>query len=321
MIPLDNARSTASTVLSSNVFLVRDSRRLASVASVHRRGLALHFEVLLFSHRGLTGCAYARTSFDKVGYLLAPLRSKKTNLFTSVSATMSLSEGLLLSACTARSNHNLSLGFTLYPIGIKIGRLESLPPFERSSAIRAATPPPAMTIGRIKGRLSPMQISWKVWAAGGALLLLSGLGTATYVYGGEPKRKGVNRDPQRLLPPFAKKLNKLFRAMRARGFKPMLWEGRRAAQRAAELAKKGTGITLSMHTLGAAGDIVDGSTDNPWKASPGFWTALGQEAAKLGLTWGGKWTKRDFPHIQALAVSDQGRFRRMSVGERTAFIA
>lgn len=166
-----------------------------------------------------------------------------------------------------------------------------------------------------------MAIPWKAVALGAALLVLGGGGTAVYVYGGPPRRKGVDRDPARLLKPFANKLNTLFRRMRARGFQPMLWEGRRSAERAETLAKRGTGIKLSMHVLGAAVDIVDGSTSNPWKASPGFWTALGQEARKLGLTWGGDWAKGDFPHVQALAVNQQTAFRRMTPGQRASFVA
>ncbi len=168
-----------------------------------------------------------------------------------------------------------------------------------------------------------MAIPWKLVAIGGAaLLVLGGEGAAAaYVYGGPSKRKGVDRDPAKLLKPFARKLNTLFRRMRARGFQPMFWEGRRSAERAETLAKKGTGIKLSMHVLGAAADIVDGSTGNPWKASPGFWTALGQEARKLGLTWGGDWAKGDFPHVQALAVNQQTAFRRMTPGQRERFVA
>ncbi len=166
-----------------------------------------------------------------------------------------------------------------------------------------------------------MVTPWKAVAIGGAALLLLGGGGAAYVYGGDPRRKGVDRDPQNLLKPFAKKLNVLFRRMRARGFQPMLWEGRRSVERAAQLAKQGTGTKRSMHALGAAADIVDGSTGNPWKASLGFWTALGQETRKLGLTWGGDWAKRDFPHVQALAVNQQAAFRRMTPGQRASFVA
>lgn len=160
-----------------------------------------------------------------------------------------------------------------------------------------------------------MEIPWKALTIGGVGLLLLGSGAA-FVYGGAPKKKGVDRDPKKLLPPFGKKLNILFNAMRARGFKPMLWEGRRSLQRATEL-----GFSKSLHPLGIAVDIVDGSTTNPWKAKPGFWKALGEESAKLGLTWGGDWKKRDMPHVQAIAVRDQAAFRRMTLADRLSFVA
>ena len=160
-----------------------------------------------------------------------------------------------------------------------------------------------------------MRIPWKALTIGGVGLLLLGSGAA-YVYGGPPKKQGVDRDPAKLLKPFAKKLNILFSAMRARGYQPMLWEGRRDTQRAADL-----GYAKSLHILGAAADIVDRSSSNPWNAKPGFWDALGEESAKLGLTWGGDWKKRDLPHVQAIAVRDQSAFRRMTPTDRVSFIA
>ena len=159
-----------------------------------------------------------------------------------------------------------------------------------------------------------MAIPWKAVAIGGVGLLL--LGGGAYAYGGAPKKQGVDRDPKKLLKPFAKKLNILFSAMRARGYQPVLWEGRRSTQRAAEL-----GYAKSLHTLGAAADIVDGSSSNPWKAKAGFWAALGEESAKLGLTWGGDWVKRDLPHVQAIAVNKQAAFRRMTPADRASLIA
>ncbi len=172
-----------------------------------------------------------------------------------------------------------------------------------------------------------MAQSWKLGlAVGVGALLFLGVGTAAaraprslYVYGGDPRRSDVDRDPQKLLPGFADKLNRLFIRMRARGFQPYLWEGYRSPQRAAELAAKGTGIRFSMHTLGAAGDIVDANA--LWGASPAFWRALCQEADRLGLTWGGAWISSDRPHVQALTVSDQVAFRAMTPTQQAQFVA
>jgi hypothetical protein len=157
-------------------------------------------------------------------------------------------------------------------------------------------------------------------AAGAAALLLGG-GAATYAvytYGGLPIRLGVDRDPKKLLPGFAKKIETLMQRMRARGFEPELWEGRRSASRAKALSVVGTGVADSMHIYGAAVDIVD--KNKLWNASPAFWAALGEEAERLGLTWGGRWTKVDKPHVQAIAVSKQNAFRAMTDAQRAAAV-
>ena len=69
-------------------------------------------------------------------------------------------------------------------------------------------------------------------------------------------------------------------------------------------------------------DIVDGSRwpGDPWKASPGFWDALGQESKKLGLVWGGYWRMRDYPHVQGVPVSVQNRFRAMAPSQRAGYV-
>jgi peptidoglycan L-alanyl-D-glutamate endopeptidase CwlK len=144
-------------------------------------------------------------------------------------------------------------------------------------------------------------------------------GGAAYSFGGAPLRKGIDRDPHNLLPGFAVKVEALFQRLRARGYKPLLWEGLRTPARAAELERRGTGSARSIHCLGAAVDIVD--EQRKWGASADFWQAIGQEAAALGLTWGGLWRKRDLPHVQAISVAEQAAFRLMSEGERAERVA
>lgn len=139
-----------------------------------------------------------------------------------------------------------------------------------------------------------------------------------FTFGGPPIRKGIDRDPAKLLPPFAAKVERLFGAMRERGHEAILWEGYRSAERAQQLSDRGSGIKLSMHVLGAAVDIIH--AEDYWQASDDFWDALGDESEELGLTWGGRWKRRDLPHVQAVAVKDQERFRRMTEQERIAFL-
>lgn len=114
---------------------------------------------------------------------------------------------------------------------------------------------------------------------------------------GRKDTNGISRDPSLLLPAFADKIELLFAAMTKRGFDPCLWEGYRTPARAKQLATKGTGIIKSLHSYGAAVDIVSCSTK--W-SDPQFFKALGFEAEKLGLTWGGRFSKVDSTHVQAV---------------------
>jgi len=148
------------------------------------------------------------------------------------------------------------------------------------------------------------------WIIGGAgvvaLLLLGGQGTrepASYSYGGVQLKPGIDRDPRNLDPAFASKLELVFQRMRARGFDPILWEGFRTEARAQELKKAGVGIYPSLHQYGLAADIVDRRLR--WNAPRAFYDAIGYEADRLGLTWGGHWPKGDKPHVQGVTVADQ----------------
>lgn len=148
------------------------------------------------------------------------------------------------------------------------------------------------------------------------LVIVSG-GSTSYSYGGEPLREGIDRDPKNLLPGFAKKLEGVFRRMRAAGYDPMLWEGYRTPERALEMERRGVGIADSIHSYGGAADIID--TNSYWNASGGFWDALGRAAKAEGLTWGGDFGDR--PHVQAITVAEQNLFRAASDAERRAMVA
>ncbi len=172
-------------------------------------------------------------------------------------------------------------------------------------------------------KTSPKTLLW----AGAAVLVLGILTTAGKAQAavmrpfggrrydwGEPPRKDrrtgtdVNRDPSKLLPSFAAKIDLLIRRMRAEGYDPMFWEGYRSPERAAALERIGSGIRNSIHIYGAAADIVD--RKKLW-SNPAFFAALGRNAKAIGLTWGGDWKRGDKPHVQGLAVSAQSAFRAL----------
>lgn len=152
---------------------------------------------------------------------------------------------------------------------------------------------------------------WLLAAAVGVVALLFVAGRR-YSYGGGFIGKGIygrDTDPQKLLPTFAGQLETLFRRLRDKGWDPVLWEAYRSPERVALTVKTGTGVTNSLHPYGAAADIR--RLSNPNAPGAAFWAALGAEAEALGLTWGGRFSKDDPAHVQAITVAEQKRFQSL----------
>ncbi len=109
------------------------------------------------------------------------------------------------------------------------------------------------------------------------------------------KRISKPHDLDGLVPSFKGRVLLLISALERRGFEPVVVQGRRTVQQAKANTAKGTGIVQSMHRWGCAADFADRETR--WD-DPKFFVALGEEALKLGLWWGGEWRKPDRPHVQ-----------------------
>ncbi len=120
-----------------------------------------------------------------------------------------------------------------------------------------------------------------------------------------------------LLPSFRVRVEELVKRLTLQGFDPIVLETYRSPERAAQLAKGGTGVALSMHCYGAACDIVSRSRlyDHPL-----FYRALGRTAKSLGMTWGGDWKRVDSVHCQAVSVAQQAVFRGLKPEDRDAFV-
>ncbi len=159
--------------------------------------------------------------------------------------------------------------------------------------------------------------------AGFALYLLArGKGEAVQQGGSSSSR--VDSSLDKLVPSFRAKVLELLARMRARGLRPLVFETYRTPARAAELAKKGTGVALSQHSLGLAVDIIDAA--KKWDAPPAFWNALHEEALALGL---GRIKRRDakgnlvwdYPHVQAMPGAYDAQMRALaSTEKREAFL-
>ena len=156
-----------------------------------------------------------------------------------------------------------------------------------------------------------------IWGLGGVALLVLLADAGQSIVGGADKGV-VSRDPKLLLPAFRTKLELLFRRMEARGFDPMMHEGWRSPQRAAELARQKKGIVDSLHIYGAAADIISKKT--AW-SNPAFFKALGQEAEAIGLTWGGRFADVDSTHVQAVPGRLENTFRALAASARNDYVA
>ena len=98
-----------------------------------------------------------------------------------------------------------------------------------------------------------------------------------------------------------------------RGFQPIIFFGWRSVAVQLEIYKKHhTKVKFSFHNSqkkdgtpnAYAADIIDKRW--AWSkaaAKHGFWKALGDEAKKKGLYWGGDWKKPDWAHVQLVPNS------------------
>jgi len=137
---------------------------------------------------------------------------------------------------------------------------------------------------------------------------------------------------EELDPEFRSKLEALISKLEAKGYKPRINETKRSAARQAWLYASGrtrpgsivTWVEESNHEDGDAADVIDGRPHpdragqvvgwGSWEAEQGadatagdrqassmaaeFFKAYGAEAEALGLTWGGRWSEPDLPHVE-----------------------
>jgi peptidoglycan L-alanyl-D-glutamate endopeptidase CwlK len=123
-----------------------------------------------------------------------------------------------------------------------------------------------------------------------------------------PGLEKLDRDWGRMDGEFVQQVLKLRSRMEARGYPLALVEGYRSAERQDQLAGMDTHVTnarggQSKHQYGFAADLAPVragriviSERDPWAMSA--YQAMGEEAEALGLVWGGRWTFRDYGHVE-----------------------
>lgn len=123
-----------------------------------------------------------------------------------------------------------------------------------------------------------------------------------------PALETADRDWNKLDPRFTQTVLRMLTRLNERGYPFALLEGYRSPERQEKLADLGTHVTnarafQSKHQFGLAVDVApvnDGrliiSERDPWAMQA--YVALGEEAEKAGLTWGGRWSFKDYGHVE-----------------------
>lgn len=124
----------------------------------------------------------------------------------------------------------------------------------------------------------------------------------------DPGLQTADRDWNKLDAGFRQALLHLIERAQQRGVELVLLEGYRSPERQTHLASLGSNVTRagafqSKHQFGTAADLAplrDGQLmlheTDAWVSDA--YRVLGEEAERLGLTWGGRWTLRDLGHVE-----------------------
>jgi peptidoglycan hydrolase-like protein with peptidoglycan-binding domain len=142
-------------------------------------------------------------------------------------------------------------------------------------------------------------------------------------WGGDSARWPQEKKIQSLNPLLRPKVRNILDTLKKQGYQPKVFYGWRSVAVQLEIVKAGNStVKFSFHNAqksdgtpnAYAADIVDSRYGWAKAAeTAGFWKALGAEAKKQGLVWGGDWKKfTDVAHVQLVPNSQLGPVKRES---------
>lgn len=140
---------------------------------------------------------------------------------------------------------------------------------------------------------------------------------------GDPAQWPQEKKLQSMTPQLAIKVRNVVSALSKRGFQPKVFYGWRSVQVQARLYAEGKSkVKFSFHNAqkpdgtpnAYAADIIDQRFAwTPQADTSGFWKALGEEAKRQGLVWGGDWASfRDWAHVQLVDNGELSRVKKES---------
>ncbi len=142
-------------------------------------------------------------------------------------------------------------------------------------------------------------------------------------WSGDSSQWSQEKKLQSMKPELAAKVRAIVASLGQRGFQPKVFYGWRSIEVQARLFAEGKSkVRFSFHNgqkldgtpNSYAADIVDSRYGWSSQAqSSGFWTALGEEARKRGMVWGGDWAGfRDWAHVQLVQNGELARVKAES---------
>ena len=144
---------------------------------------------------------------------------------------------------------------------------------------------------------------------------ISDLVTKNQDWRGNPQKWSQEKKLASLDPVLAEKVATILVNLSQRGFQPTIFYGWRDTKTQERLLAAGSStVSFSFHNAtqdgqpnSYAADIIDKRYwwENGTEAERNaFWKALGEEAKKLDLIWGGDWRFKDWAHVQLLKNSE-----------------
>jgi peptidoglycan L-alanyl-D-glutamate endopeptidase CwlK len=169
------------------------------------------------------------------------------------------------------------------------------------------------------GRIDPGRTTWqKLSSVGGTLEP-----TPSGQWSGDSSQWPLDKKLQSMHPDLRPKVRNVLTALQQRGFQPKVFYGWRSVAVQLRLySERKSKVKFSFHNAqkpdgtpnAYAADIIDSRYGwSPQAQTSGFWKALGEEAKKQGLYWGGDWSSfRDWAHVQLVANSQLAQIKRES---------
>lgn len=160
------------------------------------------------------------------------------------------------------------------------------------------------------GLVEPGRTTWKKLSA----VIDKPASSKLLQWSGDSSLWSQQKKLQSLNPLLRPKVEAVLVALKKRGYQPKVFFGWRSVARQLELYQQGNSkVKFSFHNAQRADgtpnsyavDIIDSRYGwSPQAKGSGFWNALGEEAKKQSLYWGGDWASfRDWAHVQLVANS------------------